>query len=123
MRICLFTPTFLPSVGGAERMADAIVRGLIDRGHRVSVLGPAAAGPTPPLPYPVLQFRRPPALNLWPEMLCLAVRRAYRLHPFDVMLAFYGYPTGYAGSLLKRRLSYGLVVSARGGDHQPIADN
>ena len=37
MKILLFTPTFLPSLGGAERMADTLVRQLIERGHDVQV--------------------------------------------------------------------------------------
>lgn len=115
MRICLFTPNFLPAIGGAERAADTIVRGLIARGHDVMVLC-QRSGPMPDVPYPVRRYRRPPAQHLWPELLAWPLWRAYRAQPFDVLLAFYGYPTGYAASLLKHRLGYKLIISARGGD-------
>jgi glycosyltransferase involved in cell wall biosynthesis len=115
MRICLFTPNFLPAVGGAERAADTIVRGLIARGHEVMVLC-QRSGPMPDVPYAVRRYRRPPAQHLWPELLAWPLWRAYRAQPFDVLLAFYGYPTGYAASLLKQRLGYKLIISARGGD-------
>ncbi len=115
MRICLFTPNFLPSIGGAERAADVVVRGLIARGHDAMVLC-QKTGPMPDVPYPVRRYRRPPAQHLWPELLAWPVRRAHRVWKFDVILAFYGYPTGYAASQVCRRLGVKLVISARGGD-------
>ncbi len=125
MRFCLFTPTFLPRLGGAERMADVIVRGLIARGHEGMVLaarpdGAERATWTPTddqrLPYPVRRYRRPPAQHLWPEKLAWDVRRAYRAWPFEVMLAFYSYPTGYAAGCVHQRLGFRLVLNPRGGD-------
>lgn len=115
MRICLFTPNFLPAVGGAERAADTVARGLIARGHGVTVLC-QKSGPPPDVPYPVRRYTRPPAQHLWPELLAWPLWRAFRAWKFDVLLAFYGYPTGYAASLLKNRLGFKLVTSARGGD-------
>jgi glycosyltransferase involved in cell wall biosynthesis len=121
MRICLFTPTFLPSIGGAERDADVLVRGLIARGHDVFVLAPRARlkASTVTLPYPVRRYIRPPGQNLWPEALAWPVYRAHNAWRFDAMLAFYGYPTGYAASLLKRRLGFALVTTPRGADLYP----
>jgi len=59
MRICLFTPTFLPSLGGAELAGDRILRGLQARGHDVQVLCQDHGEPKG-LPYPVTRYRRPP---------------------------------------------------------------
>ena len=121
MRICLFTPNFLPDVGGAERTADRVARGLMERGHQVMVLAqyPSQRQPEPDLPYPVLRYRRPPRQNWWPGLLGRAVVKAHRRWPFEVMLAFYAYPTGYAGAQVKRRLNFGLVLTPRGGDLYP----
>lgn len=125
MRFCLFTPTFLPSLGGAERMADAIVRGLIARGHEGMVLAARpgrkaernwTSADDARMSYPVRRYRRPPAQHLWPEKLALDVWRAHRARPFDVMLAFYSYPTGYAAGCVHRRLGFRLVLNPRGGD-------
>jgi L-malate glycosyltransferase len=123
MRVCLMTPNFLPAVGGAERDADVIVRGLIARGHEAMVLAqrPRGGGPglaAEPLPYPVRWYRRPPAQHLWPELLARPAWSAWRAWRFDVMLSFYAYPTGYAASCLRRR-RFALVMTPRGGDLYP----
>lgn len=118
MRICLFTPTFLPSLGGAELAGDRILRGLQARGHDVQVLCQNHGEPKN-LPYPVARYNRPPAQHLWPEGLSRHVKRVHRRSPFDVMLAFYGYPTGFAAARIKRKLGFKLVVSARGADLYP----
>lgn len=118
MRVCLFTPTFLPSLGGAELAGDRILRGLQARGHEVQVLCQDHGDPGE-LPYPVSRYRRPPAQNLWPEVLSRHVGRTFRKRPFDVMLAFYGYPTGFAAARVKHKLGFKLVVSARGADLYP----
>lgn len=118
MRICLFTPTFLPSLGGAELAGDRILRGLQARGHDVQVLCQDHGDPVG-LPYPVTRYHRPPAQHLWPEILSRHIGRAFRKRPFDVMLAFYGYPTGYAAARVKSKLGFKLVVSARGADLYP----
>jgi len=118
MRVCLFTPTFLPSLGGAELAGDRILRGLQSRGYEVQVLCQNHGEPGD-LPYPVTRYHRPPAQNLWPELLSRHVRRLHRDRPFDVMLAFYGYPTGFAAARVKKSLGFKLVVSARGADLYP----
>ncbi len=115
MRICLFTPNFLPAIGGAERAADTIARGLIGRGHEVMVLCQRSGG-APDVPYPVRRYRRPPLQHLWPELLAWPLRRAHRAWRFDVVLAFYGYPTGYAATRAAGRLGVKVVISSRGGD-------
>ena len=119
MRICLFTPTFFPKVGGAEKAADTIVRGLMARGHEVSVLAPYARGEAIEVPYPVHRYWRPWKQNWWPSVLSLALGRVHRSRAFDVCLAFYGYPTGYAAARVKDRLGFGLVVTPRGADLYP----
>ena len=118
MRICLFTPTFLPSIGGAELAGDRILRGLQARGHEVQVLCQDHGEPKD-LPYPVTRYKRPPSQNLWPEVLSRHVKRLYKRATFDIVLAFYGYPTGYAAARIKDKLGFKLVVSARGSDLYP----
>lgn len=119
MRICLFTPNFLPTVGGAERMADALARGLIGRGHDVRVLCQRQHAGNADVPYPVHCYRRPPAMHRWPGFIGRALRRLRRDWPFELVLAFYAYPTGYAAGRFKRELDIGLVISTRGGDLYP----
>ncbi len=119
MRICLLTSTFLPALGGAERSADVIVRGLIERGHEVTVLAPRTGEPEPHLPYEVRRYRMPPAPHLWPEALAWPLWRLHRRKRFDLVFAFYSYPTGYAATFLRRRTGVPVVISARGADVYP----
>ncbi len=119
MRICLFTPSFLPAVGGAERDADVIARGLIAHGHEVHMLAQKMPGVMPDLPYPVTQYLRPPAQHLWPELLSGPLKRLHKRWPIDVVLAFYGYPTGYAAARVKDKLGFAVVTTPRGGDLYP----
>ena len=48
MRICLYTETALPMVGGQELVIDALARQFLARGHEVHGAGPAAAGKAKP---------------------------------------------------------------------------
>ncbi len=119
MRICLFTPTFLPNVGGAERMADIIIRGLIDRGHDVHVLATEVHKPEPDVPYPITRYNRPWAQHLRPTALCKTVRKMHRKWPFDLMMAFYGYPTGFAAARVKNELGFKQITVGQGADLYP----
>jgi glycosyltransferase involved in cell wall biosynthesis len=121
MRICLFTPNFLPAIGGAERMADALARGLIARGHEVQVLAQRSDRGEAEVSYPVHRYRRPPAMHRWPGSIGRALCRLHRRWPFQIVLAFYAYPTGYAAARVKDRLGVRLVVSTRGGDLYPTS--
>jgi glycosyltransferase involved in cell wall biosynthesis len=119
LRICLFTPSFLPAVGGAERDADVIVRGLIAHGHDVHILTQKLSGKMPDLPYPVTRYLRPPAQHLWPELLSRPLKRLHMRWPIDVVLAFYSYPVGYAAARVKNKLGFAVVTTPRGGDLYP----
>ncbi|BAM02797.1 glycosyltransferase family 4 protein [Phycisphaera mikurensis] len=127
MRICLFTPTFYPHVGGAELDADLIARGLVARGHRVTVLTQKLkAGPPPAdLPYPVAFYRRLFKQHRLPAAPALALHRLHKRERFDAVLAFYSYPCGYAAVRWGRRERRrgrerpGIVLSPRGGDLYP----
>lgn len=102
-------------------MADTLVRQLIERGHDVQVLCQWSRGQTHEIdvPYRVHRYRRPPKLNLWPELVARPLKRLHRVWPFDVVLAFYAYPTGYAATRVKHRLGCKVVVTPRGGDLYP----
>ena len=121
MKVLLFTPNFLPSLGGAERIADVLVRKLIARGHEVRVLCQWSSGQKREidLPYRVYRYRRPPKLNWWPEVLTRPLAKVHRDWPFDVVLAFYAYPTGFAATRIKDKLGFKVVITPRGGDLYP----
>ncbi len=121
MRVCLFTPTFFPLVGGAEKAIDLIARGLDQRGHDVVVLAAAAPGPPVEVPYDVRRYQKPWKQHLWPERLALPLWKLHREKRFEVVLAFYSYPTGYAASVLRRFVPFALVMNPQGKDLYPKA--
>ena len=124
MQICLFTPTFYPAVGGAEKAALTIAQHLQDRGHGVTVLAPHPrrrdrANKMPAFSFRLCRYRRPPKQHLFAELLAFALLRAHRRYRFDVVLAFYAYPTGFAANWARRFSGVPVVVSPRGGDLYP----
>ncbi len=44
MRICLYTETALPMIGGQELVVDALAREYTNQGHDVVVLAPTPRG-------------------------------------------------------------------------------
>ncbi len=105
-------------MGGVEVWCDVFARGMIDRGHKVCIVAQKMRSPhpMPELPYPVHLFRRPPRQHLLAEFFAWPLIRAWRRHRFDIVIINYGYPLGYAASLLKRRLKFATLVVAHGND-------
>ena len=112
VKICIFTPNFYPQVGGAERDVDVLARRLEAKGHEVTVLAGKSKGQMPDFPYRVITYRKPPKQNLWPEVLALPLMRAQRRYEFDVILAFYAYPNGYAAETMQKLVG-SLIVYIR----------
>lgn len=117
MRICLFTPTFLPRVGGAELVVDTLARRFQAEGHEAIVLAaPMSGDGAVTVPYRVVRYRKPLWLQYWPERLGRALRQLHRAHPLDVVLAFYGQPTGWAAIHARRATDVPVVLRCPGGD-------
>lgn len=88
MRILVATEHLLPLTGGIGTASDAVVRGLIARGHRVLVLAPRA-GSEGELPYPVEWVRSVPVKGNAGFRLALPARAEGVLDGFgpDVVVA------------------------------------
>ena len=115
MRICYFTPVFLPDVGGAEYVTDALARSLTQLGHHVHVLArgrPRDLG----LPYPVSWYPKSHWPHFRPERVVRHLRRLHRDQRFDVFLVNYGRPTGIAAVRLTARTGVPTVLVSHGGD-------
>ena len=115
LRICLFTPTFLPNIGGTELAVDAMARGFQRCGAHIVVLAP---GPPVSLdvPYPVEWYARPPLPRAFPERVGTALARLHRRERFNLFVTKYAHPTGYAALRLGRRVDVPTVVISQGGD-------
>lgn len=115
LRICLFTGTFLPKIGGAELSLHHLAKGFLHRGHSPVVLSRKMQGDISSwdIDYPVHWFPRFQHLFLGLEKL----RRS-----FDILFVNGIYPCGYVAAKLRRILRVPIVVSCPGGDIQTIRD-
>lgn len=115
MRICLFTPNFLPAVGGTETVTAALASQFHDKGHFVAVLALGKARELG-LPYKVSWYRKPFISRAFPERIGAALKSLHADHRFDIFVANYGAPTGYAAIMLGRREGVPTVIISHGGD-------
>ena len=115
MRVCLFTPTFLPLIGGAEVVLDALAGQFHAKGHHVVVLAhgePAALD----VPYAVHWYRKPPMHRFFPERIGRHLAALNRRERFDLIATIYGVPNGYAAVQVGRRAGVPVVIGSQGGD-------
>ncbi len=124
MRICLYTETALPKLGGQELVIDALARQYLALGHEPTVLAP----------YPrklhvadhLLPYRVERHPRFYSTHLFVAWYRRYllKLHQrlgFDIVHCHGIYPSMYLASLVKDELGVPIVVTSHGGD--VYADN
>ena len=120
MRICLYTDTALPRLGGQEGVVDALARQYQLLGHEVVVLAPYPGRRLrlndSVLPYPV--FRHPCFYSTryfvsWYRWWLL---RLFKAHPFDVLHCHGLHPPGYLASITRHRLNVPIVLTSHGGD-------
>lgn len=120
MRICLYTATALPKLGGQEAVVDALARHLLRLGHQPVVLAPR---PRRPLKsddagrcYPVQRHPRFVSTRAFVSWYRLFLSSAHARHHFDLVHCHDVYPTGYLAALCKRKLGLPLVITSHGGD-------
>jgi glycosyltransferase involved in cell wall biosynthesis len=118
MRICLYTGSALPKLGGQEAVVDALAREFLRLGHEPIVLAPRPRLPLRPadslLPYPVIRHPRFFSTKRFVGFYRRFLMAAHRQHRFDVVHCHDVYPTGYVASLC--RLDVPLVMTSHGGD-------
>ncbi len=120
MRICLYTETALPKMGGQEFVVDALARQFQSQGHQVVVLAPQ---PRPPwrvndaaLPYPVERHPRFISTRRLVNWYSFWLLRCHRRYRFDVLHCHGVYPPGYLASLCRNRLGVPTIITSHGGD-------
>lgn len=126
MRIEIVSSTFLPRVGGTERLLDGLIRGLKSRGHEIEVtthrqaLKIKAAYPVPiHVFWPATLFllsRFPKIGKAYWKLQCLA--RFSRFKRADAILWVMIYPCGIAIETIKKFSQAKNVLRACGWDVQ-----
>jgi glycosyltransferase involved in cell wall biosynthesis len=120
MRICLFTSTFLPKIGGHEIAMDELAHRFHAMGHEVVVLSQTGSRwrywEVLQRPFGLAWFSKPLSQKWGIGTFRRALRRLHRRWPFDVIHTFSSYPTGYAALELCEKKSIPLIVTSQGGD-------
>lgn len=123
MRICLYTHTALPLVGGQELVVDALAREFQAVGHDVVVMAPgwrhANLRADRALPYRVVRHPRFVSMRKFVDWYAYWLRRENRRVPFDVIHSHGVYPTGYVVECARFHLGCPHVITAHGGDVRP----
>jgi glycosyltransferase involved in cell wall biosynthesis len=120
MRICLYTETAIPTLGGQELVVDALAREYENQGHDVVVLAPAPrrglVANDRPLPYRVIRHPRFLSTRRFIEWYQYPLLKLHRKFPFEVLHCHSVHPCGYLGALCQDRLQAALVLTSHGGD-------
>jgi glycosyltransferase involved in cell wall biosynthesis len=123
MRICLYTNTALPCIGGQELVVDALARQFTHSGHEVVVLCPE-----PPqelrnkktdLPYRVDRHRRFVSTRWFVEWYRAKLRRLVKSSNINVVHCHNVYPNGYLAVREKGHGGPPVVITSHGGDVRP----
>lgn len=120
MRICLYTETALPKMGGQEWVVDALARQYLQGGHDVVVLAPH---PRPPqrardetLPYPVVRHPRFYSTRLFVPWYRWFLNRLHRRHQTEILHCHGVYPPAYLAGLTRAQRGIPTIVTSHGGD-------
>lgn len=120
MRICLYTETALPKMGGQEMVVDALARQYLALGHEAVVLAPHPRrrfrANDAELPYPVVRHPRFVSTRLFVSWYRWFLQRLYKRRPFDVLHCHGIYPPSYLAALSRHKLNVPVVVTSHGGD-------
>ena len=123
MRICLYTNTALPKLGGQEIVVDALARQFLALGHEPVVLAPwrGSQGPFDPACVPYTTVWHPRFLSTrwlvsWYGRWMAKVQRVYDI---DVVHCQGTYPAGYVAARCKAVRHLPLVITSHGDDLAP----
>ena len=123
MRICLYTGSALPKLGGQEAVVDSLAREFLKQGHEPTVMAPRPRLPLRPndslLPYPVIRHPRFYSTKHFVGWYRRFLLRAATRHRFDLIHCHDVYPTGYVAALCRAKLGIPLVITSHGGDVRP----
>ena len=120
MRICLYTNTALPCVGGQEHVVDELARRIQAAGHEVAVLCPVAPrgilARDGRLPYPVVRHRRFVSTRWFVDWYVSTLERLRQQFPYDILHCHNVYPSGYLAALAAGAGRAPVVITSHGGD-------
>ncbi|MFB3883679.1 MAG: glycosyltransferase family 4 protein [Thermodesulfobacteriota bacterium] len=116
MKVCLFTPVFIPTMGGVGIVVHQLASFLTEQGHEVTVLVHKRRGESevPDLPYRVFRYPRPFSNKWGIEHLVFYLVWNRFLTGFDILHCHAAYPHGYVGAIFKKIFDIPLVITSHG---------
>jgi len=112
----LFTPVFLPTLGGVGIVVHQLASFLADGGHQVTVLAPRRRGESNPtgVSYRILRYRRPFSKRFGIHQLLIYLMWEKTVRGFDILHCHSAYPQGYVGASFKKIFKTPLVITSHG---------
>ncbi|MHC4140598.1 MAG: glycosyltransferase family 4 protein [Planctomycetota bacterium] len=121
MRICFFTDTFLPLVGGAEMVLHHLASRLAAGGDEVIVLAPRVRGADNRVDadYAVRRYAKPSSKRWGVHQLLVPLSLLQLRRRFDVLHCHAGYPPAHVGRTFGKLFGVPMVVRPHGSDVVP----
>lgn len=120
MRICLYTSTALPNLGGQEMVVDALARHMVALGHQPLVLAPQPRmfwrGAEAATCYTVVRHPRFWSMRRGVEAFRKFLVQLHHRAQFDVIHCHGIYPPAYLAAISKDALNVPVVVTSHGED-------
>ncbi len=120
MKICLYTETSLPELGGQALAVDALARRLLELGHQPVVLAPRkrqfSRQEPPQTPYPLVYHPRIYSTRWFVRYHGLWLWRLHRRWQFDIVHCHSTYPNGYIAAACRELTDVPLVITSHGSD-------
>jgi glycosyltransferase involved in cell wall biosynthesis len=121
MRVCLYTNSFFPLVGGAETVLHHLATHLTDAGQKAVMLAPyiRRRDNYVDASYPIYRYAKPTSKRFGARQVLVHLTWLYWRHRFQVLHCHSGYPSAYVGATFKRLFGIPLVVRPHGCDVLP----
>jgi glycogen(starch) synthase len=121
MRICFYTNSFFPEVGGAEMVLHNLATQLVCRGETVLVVAPRVPGADnhTDFAYPVRRYAKPSSKRFAVRQTLVQLSWLHWRHRFQVLHCHSGYPAAYVGATFKALFGTPLVIRPHGSEVIP----
>jgi len=123
MKICLYTNTAFPCIGGQEMVVDELARQYQKLGHSVILLSPepphGLTARDKDYPYRIERHPRFVSTRWFVSWYEQALTRLHREFKYDIIHCHNVYPNGYLAVKQKLRGGPPVVITSHGGDVRP----
>jgi len=118
LKVCHFTYSFFPLVGGMEEVIHNLSLAMLTEGCEPYVFAPRVRGRDNRLdvPYRVLRYSRPSSRRFGLRQLLIPLLWYHWKYKFDILHCHGVYPTGYVGISFQKITGVPVVITPHGGD-------